>query len=121
MPDPDEQTRLISEEATRVAERFMVTIDTNMAASGFEIPTFPKSYDIVVKTITDWVQTAIEAEVNDEHNEDWTLEDSLKDVDVRAKAIGLSELGEVLVWSAKVDGDGWSLITETPLIELPWA
>ncbi|ODN88780.1 hypothetical protein L198_06582 [Cryptococcus wingfieldii CBS 7118] len=121
MPDSDEQTRLISEEATRVAERFMGTIDANMAASGFETPTFPESYDIVVKTVTDWVQTAIEAEVNEEHNENWKLEDSLTNVDVRARAIGLSVSGEVLVWNAKVDGDGWSLTIKTPLIELPQA
>ncbi|ODN77141.1 hypothetical protein L202_05671 [Cryptococcus amylolentus CBS 6039] len=120
MSDHDERTRLISQEASRVTERFMSTIDRNITASGLEAPTFP-SRDSVVEKIADWVQTAIEAEVNEEHDENRTLENSLKDVDVRAKRIGISQSGEVLVWNAKVDGDGWSTVTKAALIEMPQA
>ncbi|ODN88781.1 hypothetical protein L198_06583 [Cryptococcus wingfieldii CBS 7118] len=117
MSTNDAESRIL-EEATRAAEEFMSTLDSNLQAHGFASSSGTASRATVVQDISRWVKSAIEAEVHQgEHAEGWTEEDSLQNVQIRADTIGISQSGKVGVLNAKVQGDGWSLITITPLME----
>ncbi|WVQ77342.1 hypothetical protein IAR50_007026 [Cryptococcus sp. DSM 104548] len=108
----------IEEEAFKVAQNFVQTLNSNLGAYG-QSTGFPTSRSsTVVKSLAEYVRSAIQTEVDEvKHVEGWTEEDALQEVKIQAGGLAIDESGSVTVMSTTVQGSGWSAIGDPREIE----
>ncbi|TYJ55578.1 hypothetical protein B9479_003728 [Cryptococcus floricola] len=105
----------ISEQATQAAERFVNTLGSNLRPYGIVGLASAGARATAVLSLAAWVQSAIEAETDDDaHAKGWTKDHSLQNVEIKAGGIAIDpSTGGWIVMDATVQGDGW-VTNESP-------